>query len=154
MEDKNMFTNVIKQISNSMIENMSKSLTDGFNQVNDCIINSIKKKDKQINVAINIAKENNEQAKLLIQEKDRQIDEIANMIGLKSSNKKVLSKALKSKVETIYKKKVWQNTKEYINAKNKVFDKFKVCKWEDIPIRNFANVETYIKSLTYNKLEK
>ena len=103
---------------------------------------------------INIAKENNEKAKLLIQEKDRQIDEIANMIGLKSSNKKVLSKALKSKVETIYKKKVWQNTKEYINAKNKVFDKFKVCKWEDIPIRNFANVETYIKSLTYNKLEK
>ena len=59
MEDKNMFTNVIKQISNSMIENMSKSLTDGFNQVNDCIINSIKKKDKQINEAINIAKENN-----------------------------------------------------------------------------------------------
>ena len=154
MEDKNMFTNVIKQISNSMIENMSKSLTDGFNQVNDCIINSIKKKDKQINEAINIAKENNEQAKLLIQEKDRQIDEIANMIGLKSSNKKVLSKALKSKVETIYKKKVWQNTKEYINAKNKVFQKFKVCKWEDIRIRNFANVETYIKSLTYNKLEK
>ena len=154
MEDKNMFTNVIKQISNSMIENMSKSLTEGFNKVNDCIINSIKKKDKQINEAINIAKENNEQAKLLIQEKDRQIDEIANMIGLKSSNKKVLSKALKSKVETIYKKKVWQNTKEYINAKNKVFQKFKVCKWEDIPIRNFANVETYIKSLTYNKLEK
>ena len=154
MEDKNMFTNVIKQISNSMIENMSKSLTDGFNQVNDCIINSIKKKDKQINEAINIAKENNEQAKLLIQEKDRQIDEIANMIGLKSSNKNVLSKALISKVETIYKKKVWQNTKEYINAKNKVFNKFKVCKWEDIQIRNFANVETYIKSLTYNKLEK
>ena len=56
MEDKNMFTNVIKQISNSMIENMSKSLTDGFNQVNDCIINSIKKKDKQINEVINIAK--------------------------------------------------------------------------------------------------
>ena len=76
------------------------------------------------------------------------------MIGLKSSNKKVLSKALKSKVETIYKKKVWQNTKEYINAKNKVFDKFNVCKWEDIPIRNFENVETYIKSLTYNKLER
>ena len=125
-----------------------------FNKVNDCIINSIEKKDKQINKAINIAKENNEQAKLLIQEKDRQIDEIANMIGLKSSNKKVLSKALKSKVETIYKKKVWQNTKEYINAKNKVFDTFKVCKWEDIPIRNFSNVETYIKSLTYNKLEK
>ena len=70
MEDKNMFTNVIKQISNSMIENMSKSLTDGFNQVNDCIIKSIKKKDEQINKAINIAKENNEQAKLLIQEKD------------------------------------------------------------------------------------
>ena len=122
MEDKNMFTNVIKQISNSMIENMSKSLTDGFNQVNECIIKSIKKKDEQINKAINIAKENNEQAKLLIQEKDRQIDEIANMIGLKSSNKKVLSKALKSKVETIYKKKVWQNTKEYINAKNTVFN--------------------------------
>ena len=33
MEDKNMFTNIIKQISNSMIENMSKSLTDGFKSV-------------------------------------------------------------------------------------------------------------------------
>ena len=33
MEDKNMFTNVIKQISNSMIENMSKSLTDGFKSI-------------------------------------------------------------------------------------------------------------------------
>ena len=33
MEDKNMFSNVIKQISNSMIENMSKSLTYGFKSV-------------------------------------------------------------------------------------------------------------------------
>jgi hypothetical protein len=82
-----------------------------------------------------------------IQAKDHQISYIENIIGVRDVNVKKLSKNLKLKVEEIYKKKVWATTKEYKEAKEKLFRTFDITAWEQIPVLNYNKVNTYISNL-------
>jgi DNA repair ATPase RecN len=82
-----------------------------------------------------------------IQAKDYQISYIEDIIGVRDINVKKLSKNLKIKVEEIYKKKVWATTKEYKEAKEKLFRTFDITAWEQIPVLDYNKVNTYISNL-------
>lgn len=81
-----------------------------------------------------------------IQSKDKQIDDIKELVGLRSANVSRLTKNLKMKVENKYKKKVWQNTKEFKEEKERLFVKFNVVKWEDISVEQYYKVNNYIEN--------
>lgn len=82
-----------------------------------------------------------------IQAKDHQISYIENIIGVRDVNVKKLSKNLKLKVEEQYKKKVWATTKEYKEAKEKLFRTFDITAWEQIAVLDYNKVNTYISNL-------
>lgn len=82
-----------------------------------------------------------------IQSKDKQIDDIKELIGFKSINVSKLTRNLKIKVEEKYKMKVWQNTKEFKEEKEKLFIEFNVVKWEDIPVEQYYKVNNYINTI-------
>ena len=70
-----------------------------------------------------------------IQAKDKQIDNIAELVGLRSKNVCLLTGVLKKVIATKYGVfNVNANMEIYIKAKEKVFKEFKVSKWEDIPV--------------------
>ena len=78
-----------------------------------------------------------------IQAKDKQIDNIAELVGLRSKNVCLLTGVLKKVIATKYKVfNVNANMEIYIKAKEKVF---KVSKWEDIPVGKYAAVQAFIE---------
>lgn len=81
-----------------------------------------------------------------IQAKDKQIDDIANLVGMRSKNVCLLTGVLKKVIATKYKVfNVNANMGIYIKAKEKVFKEFKVSKWEDIPVGKYATVQAFIE---------
>lgn len=76
--------------------------------------------------------------------KDIQINEMRDMVGFRDINTKKLSKLLKQRVEEQYGHKVWATSKEYIEAKEKVFEHFDVLTWEQLPITLYQQARTYI----------
>ena len=81
-----------------------------------------------------------------IQAKDKQIDNIAELVGLRSKNVCLLTRVLKKVIATKYKVfNVNANMGIYIKAKEKVFKEFKVSKWEDIPVGQYATVQAFIE---------
>lgn len=81
-----------------------------------------------------------------IQAKDKQIDNIAELVGLRSKNVCLLTGVLKKVIATKYKVfNVNANMEIYIKAKEKVFKEFKVSKWEDIPVGKYAAVQAFIE---------
>lgn len=79
-----------------------------------------------------------------ITSKDLQINDMRDMIGFRDINTKKLSKLLKQHVEEQYGHKVWATSKEYIEAKEKVFEHFDVLTWEQLPITLYQQARTYI----------
>ena len=78
-----------------------------------------------------------------IQAKDKQIDNIAELFGLRSKNVCLLTGVLKKVIATKYGVfNVNANMEIYIKAKEKVF---KVSKWEDIPVGKYAVVQAFIE---------
>ena len=78
-----------------------------------------------------------------IQAKDKQIDNIAELVGLRSKNVCLLTGVLKKVIATKYGVfNVNANMEIYIKAKEKVF---KVSKWEDIPVGKYAVVQAFIE---------
>lgn len=81
-----------------------------------------------------------------IQAKDKQIDDIANLVGMRSKNVCLLTRVLKKVIATKYKVfNVNANMGIYIKAKEKIFKEFKVSKWEDIPVGKYAAVQAFIE---------
>ena len=81
-----------------------------------------------------------------IQAKDKQIDNIAELVGLRSKNVCLLTGVLKKVIATKYGVfNVNANMEIYIKAKEKVFKEFKVSKWEDIPVGKYAVVQAFIE---------
>ena len=81
-----------------------------------------------------------------IQAKDKQIDNMAELVGLRSKNVCLLTRVLKKVIATKYKVfNVNANMGIYIKAKEKVFKEFKVSKWEDIPVGKYAAVQAFIE---------
>jgi hypothetical protein len=71
-------------------------------------------------------------------------EDMKSMIGLRSINVRRLTDKLKSKLSDVY--GFTPNTSHHIykKAKSKVFNRFNVLKWEDIPVTEFNAVDAYI----------
>lgn len=80
-----------------------------------------------------------------IQAKDKQIDDIAEMIGLKNKHTRRLTEKLKQFLAVKYKiKNIHSRMEVYQKAKDKIFKEFNVTKWEDIPVGKYSTVEAFI----------
>lgn len=81
-----------------------------------------------------------------IQAKDKQIDDIAEMIGFRSKNTKTLTDKLKFALKEKYNmRSINSNMEVYKKAKLTIFNEFKVTKWEDIPITKYNSVSAFIE---------
>lgn len=81
-----------------------------------------------------------------IQAKDKQIDDIANLVGMRSKNVRSLTGVLKMVIATKYGVfNVNANMDIYKKAKNKIFREFNVFKWEDIPVDKYSTVQAFIE---------
>ena len=80
-----------------------------------------------------------------IQSKDRQIDEIKELVGLRTKNTMSLVNHLKEVLSRKYNKNISGKSTEYSIAKNKLFSEFKVTKWEEIPVYNYNKVFAFIE---------
>ena len=81
-----------------------------------------------------------------IQAKDKQIDDIANLVGMRSKNICSLTGVLKKVIATKYGVfNVNSSMDIYKRAKNKVFKEFNVHKWEDIPVGKYNRVQAFIE---------
>lgn len=82
-----------------------------------------------------------------IQVKDKQIDDIAAMVGIRSKNTHRLINKLKDVLLNKYREYLKADDIRYINAKNLVFREFKVYKWEEISITQYNAVEAFIENM-------
>ncbi|MDI0267799.1 BRO family protein [Clostridioides difficile] len=78
---------------------------------------------------------------------DEKINEVENLIGFRSKNIVVLSKLLKAKLSYIKGYNVTANDYDYITVTTKIFARYNVAKWEDIPISKFNEVHALIDTL-------
>ncbi|MCD3245240.1 phage regulatory protein [Clostridium botulinum] len=79
--------------------------------------------------------------------KDQQIEQTAQLIGLRAKNTKMLVNALKEKLKNLTGCKVTAKDYIYEKAKNKLFNEFGVVAWEDISISKFNTVYSFIDGL-------
>lgn len=81
-----------------------------------------------------------------IQAKDKQIDDIAELIGIRSKNKCDLINIVKN---TLVKKfnlnHINANMEVYKRAKQKIFQEFNVTKWEEISATKYNAVQAFIE---------
>ena len=82
-----------------------------------------------------------------INSKDLQIEQTAEMIGLRDRNTKYLTVALKDKLEILTGNHVNANSNLYKKERSEVFKEAKVTKWEEIAIGDFNRVYAYIDSI-------
>lgn len=83
-----------------------------------------------------------------IQAKDKQIDDIANMVGLRTKNTRALTDKLKLTIQDRFGiRLVNSNMEVYKKAKSKIFKEFKVYKWEEIPVTKCNAVEAFIENM-------
>lgn len=83
-----------------------------------------------------------------IQARDKQIDDMANMVGLRSKNTRTLIDKLKLTIQDKFGiKLVNSNMEVYKKAKTRVFKEFKVYKWEEISITKYNAVEAFIENM-------
>ena len=81
-----------------------------------------------------------------IQAKDKQIDDIANLIGIRSKNKHDLIQIVKATLVKKYNLNSVNSSMEvYKRAKSKIFKEFNVTKWEDIPATKYNAVQAFIE---------
>lgn len=81
-----------------------------------------------------------------IQAKDKQIDDIAELIGIRAKNKCNLIQIVKN---TLVKKhnlsRINSSMEVYKKAKSKIFSEFNVTKWEDISATQYNAVQAFIE---------
>ncbi|MCC0662527.1 MULTISPECIES: BRO family protein [unclassified Clostridioides] len=78
---------------------------------------------------------------------DNKINEVKNLIGFRSRNIAMLSKLLKLKLSYIKGYNVNANDYDYKTTATKIFARYDVTKWEDIPVSKFNEVHALIDSL-------
>jgi hypothetical protein len=133
----------INDTNNTQVQNVNNFNIMQFNAMADQMT-SVAKTITQIGQAFNNIQTYVQDS---IQSKDTQIDRITGMIGVRDINVKKLSKNLKIKVEEMYKMKVWATSKEYKEAKEKLFRTFDITAWEQILVLDYNKVNTYISNL-------
>ena len=80
---------------------------------------------------------------------DNERDELKQMIGLQSRNTKELTDKLKYELEQKYGERITAKDTFYINAKNRIFSKYRVSRWEQIPVIKYNDVFASIEELFY-----
>ncbi|MDU4953445.1 MAG: Rha family transcriptional regulator [Clostridium sp.] len=80
-----------------------------------------------------------------IKAKDHQIDEAMNLIGLRAKNVSKLTGKLKEELYKHYGREISATSREYMNAKIKVFKEFDVIKWEEIPVNKYNAVYAFLE---------
>ncbi|HBF3270496.1 TPA: hypothetical protein KO444_002984 [Clostridioides difficile] len=103
------------------IEN-DKKIDDKFNQIEDKLDKKYEKQDKQY-------------------------EEIKSMVGFKTKNTMMLSKLLKLKLSEMEGHNVNAYSYIYRTVVTRLFSKYDVTKWEDIPISKFNEVHTMIDGI-------
>lgn len=81
-----------------------------------------------------------------IQAKDKQIDDMANLVGIRTKNKCDLIQITKNTLVRKYNlSRINSSMEVYKRAKDKVFKEFNVTKWEDIPATKYNSVQAFIE---------
>ncbi|EOE7167543.1 hypothetical protein KWL52_007045 [Clostridioides difficile] len=78
---------------------------------------------------------------------DEKLSEVKNLIGFRSKNTAMLSKLLKLKLSYIKGYNVNANDYDYRTTATKIFARYNVSKWEDIPVSKFNEVHALIDTL-------
>ncbi|ENY8698294.1 Bro-N domain-containing protein [Clostridioides difficile] len=81
------------------------------------------------------------------EKQDKQFQEMKDMIGLKSKNVSMLSKLLKIKLSELKGYNVNADSYIYRTVVTRLFSKYDVTKWEDIPIAKFNEVHAMIDGI-------
>ena len=85
-----------------------------------------------------------------IRAKDSQIDKIANMIGFRNINVKHVVNTIKQELSKTLHKNITARSQEYQELKQAIFKKYKVFKWEDIPIERYNEVHKFVTTFIEN----
>jgi hypothetical protein len=80
---------------------------------------------------------------------DQERNELKSMIGMQSRNTKDLTDKLKYELERKYNERITAKDTYYINAKSKLFNKFRVQRWEQIPVSKYNDVFASIEEMFY-----
>jgi hypothetical protein len=80
---------------------------------------------------------------------DQEREELKSMIGMQSRNTKDLTDKLKYELEKKYNERITAKDTYYINAKNKLFSKFRVQRWEQLPVAKYNDVFACIEEMFY-----
>lgn len=80
---------------------------------------------------------------------DQERNELKSMIGMQGRNTKDLTDKLKYELERKYDEKITAKDTFYINAKNKLFSKFRVQRWEQLPVSRYNEVFACIEEMFY-----
>lgn len=81
-----------------------------------------------------------------IKAKDKQIDDIANLVGIRTKNKCDLIQIAKNTLVRKYNlSRINSSMEIYKRTKEKIFKEFKVTKWEDIPATKYNVVQAFIE---------
>ena len=81
-----------------------------------------------------------------IKAKDKQIDDLAELVGIRSKNKCDLIQIAKNILVRKYNlSRINSSMEVYKRAKAKIFKEFNVTKWEDIPATKYNAVQAFIE---------
>ncbi|WP_455794665.1 Rha family transcriptional regulator [Clostridium butyricum] len=81
-----------------------------------------------------------------IKAKDKQIDDLAELVGIRSKNKCDLIQIAKNILVRKYNlSRINSSMEVYKRAKDKIFKEFNVTKWEDIPATKYNAVQAFIE---------
>lgn len=81
-----------------------------------------------------------------IKAKDKQIDDLAELVGIRTKNKCDLIQIAKNILVRKYNlSRINSNMEVYKRAKAKIFKEFNVTKWEDIPATKYNAVQAFIE---------
>lgn len=151
---KNFLVELDEKRENGELETSNQQLTtivtDSINAILPTLINEMT--NKLIPTVIQ-AKQSVEDMKSLMNTQitihDNERDELKQMIGLQSRNTKELTDKLKYELEQKYGERITAKDTFYINAKNRIFSKYRVSRWEQIPVIKYNDVFASIEELFY-----
>lgn len=151
---KNFLVELDEKRENGELETSNQQLTtivtDSINAILPTLISEMT--NKLIPTVIQ-AKQSVEDMKSLMNTQiaihDNERDELKEMIGMQSRNTKELTDKLKYELEQKYREKITAKDTFYINAKNRIFSKYRVSRWEQIPVLKYNDVFASIEELFY-----
>ena len=151
---KNFLVELDEKRENGELETSNQQLTtivtDSINAILPTLISEMT--NKLIPTVIQ-AKQSVEDMKSLMNTQiaihDNERDELKEMIGMQSRNTKELTDKLKYELEQKYGERITAKDTFYINAKNRIFSKYRVSRWEQIPVLKYSDVFASIEELFY-----